>query len=67
MKHFMLSARAGSKKSLDTVKKGFMRGLVTKDEYANILRANQRAHDEMKSDMRDRAEEFYQRLDNVTN
>jgi len=28
-------ARAGFKDSLDNVKKGFMRGLVMKDEYAN--------------------------------
>ena len=35
MKHFTLAARAGFKDSLDNVKKGFMRGLVTKDEYAN--------------------------------
>ena len=32
-----------------------MRGVVTKDEYANSLRAFQRAHDETKSDQRDKA------------
>ena len=54
-KHFVLSARAGDKKSLDKVKQGFMNGFVAKDEYANTLRAYQQQHDEMKSDDRDRA------------
>ena len=54
-KHFILSARAGDKKSLDVVKTGFMHGIVTKDEYANTLRAHQKIQDEMKSDMRDKA------------
>ena len=56
MKHFILSARAGDKQSLDYVKDGFMDGIVTKDEYANTLRAHQERHDEMKSDGRDRAQ-----------
>jgi len=34
-KHFILSARAGDKDSLDAVKIGFRKGYVTKDEYAN--------------------------------
>ena len=48
-KHYILSARAGDNKSLNVVKGGFMRGFVTKDEYANTLRAYQQRHDEMKS------------------
>ena len=55
MKHFILAARAGFKKSLDCVKQGYMKGDVTKDEYANTLRAYQQQHDEMKSDDRDKA------------
>jgi TPR repeat protein len=55
MKHFVLSARTGDKDSLDRVKKGFMQGIVTKDEFANTLRVNQKIRDEMKSDTRDRA------------
>ena len=54
-KHFILSAKAGYKDSLDQVKIGFMGGHVTKDEYANTLRAHQDRVDEMKSDVRDRA------------
>lgn len=54
-KHMMISARAGYKKSLDLVKIGFKQGYVTKDEYANTLRAYQSRQDEMKSEMRDMA------------
>ena len=53
-------ALAGDKDSLDTVKIGFTRGMVTKDEYANTLRAYQSRHDEMKSDNRDKAEMNFQ-------
>ena len=55
MKHFILSARTGYKLSLDKVKEGFMLGYVTKDEYADTLRAYQRAQDEMKSEKREKA------------
>ena len=54
-KHYIISAKAGFKLSLDQVKKGFMDGIITKDEYANTLRAYQQRHDEMKSDGRDNA------------
>ena len=54
-KHYILSARAGFKPSLDKVKKGFMMGCVTKIEYANTLRAYQNMQDEMKSEDRDKA------------
>ena len=40
---------------MDVVKQGFMQGSVTKDGYANTLRAYQQQHDEMKSDDRDEA------------
>ena len=55
-KHFILSARAGDEDSLDNVKDGFMCGMITKDEYANTLRAYQQIHDEMKSDDRDKVQ-----------
>ena len=54
-KHFLLAAKAGLKPSLDNVKVGFTYGRVTKDEYANTLRAYQQRHDEMKSEERDKA------------
>ena len=55
MKHYIIAAKAGFKLSLDRVREGFMNGIVTKDEYANTLRAHQQRHDEMKSDDRDKA------------
>ena len=54
-KHYMIAARAGDDDSLDMVKEGYMAGFVTKDDYANTLRQYQKSHDEVKSDMRDKA------------
>ena len=54
-KHFILAARAGSERALESVKIGFMKGLVTKEQYASALRAYQKIHDGMKSDARDKA------------
>ena len=59
-KHFVLAAKAGIKESLNAVKKGYMKGFVTKEEYANTLRAYQQRQDEMKSDERDKAEALRQ-------
>ena len=58
MKHFILAAKNGLNDSMDQVKEGFLSGIVTKDEYANTLRAHQKARDEMKSEMRDKAREI---------
>ena len=55
MKHLLISARAGCKKSLDLVMGGYKDGFVTKEEYANALRECQKSQDEMKSDARDKA------------
>ena len=54
-KHLLISARTGHKLSLDAVKKGYMLGRVTKEEYANTLREYQKSQDEMKSEARDKA------------
>ena len=58
-KHTMIAARAGHTEALDLVKKGYMHGNVTKDEYANTLRAYHERQKEMKSDARDKATEVY--------
>jgi len=55
MRHFMIAARAGHKESLDRVKEGYINGMVTKDHYANTLRAHHEKQKEMKSDARDKA------------
>ena len=52
----MVAARAGFIDSLDNVKAGFRKGYVTKDEYANSLRAYHERLKEMKSDERDKVE-----------
>ena len=59
-KHLVIAARAGNKLSLDRVKKGYMHGQVTKEEYANTLREYQKSRDEMKSDARVTAAEALQ-------
>ena len=38
-----------------------MGGIITKEEFANTLRAYQKIQDEMKSEDRDKAQKFYQR------
>ena len=59
LKHIMIAARAGHTISLNIVKEGFGRGHVTKEEYAETLRAYQIRHDEMKSDAREKAAPIY--------
>ena len=54
-KHYILAAKAGHDNSLGAVKQGFMKGDVTKDEYANTLREYQNSQDEVKSKARDKA------------
>jgi len=52
-KHYMIAARGGFDMSLKKVGEGYKDGYVTKDEYANTLRAYQCSVDEMKSKQRD--------------
>ena len=56
-KHFIIAAKAGSKESLVTVRDGFTKGGITKDEYEDTLRAYHERRMEMKSDTRDKAAE----------
>ena len=58
LKHVILGARAGHEEALVAVKDGYKHGFVTKDEYANTLRAHQKSQDEMKSEARDKAEAY---------
>ena len=64
-KHFMIGAMAGHKRALAAVKEGFMEGLVTKDEYANALRAYHKSQDDIKSDARDRARAIREQMMNM--
>jgi len=61
-KHFVLAAKAGNKDSLDEVRQGFMKGRISKEEYANSLRSYQNTQNEMKSDTRDKAAEIRERF-----
>ena len=54
MKHFTIAARAGDSKCLENVKKGFIAGLVTKNEYESTLRAYHESQMEMKSEAREK-------------
>ena len=63
MKHFKMSAKAGDEMSLSTVKRRFIKGFVSKDEYADTLRAYQKQQNEMKSDERNKTEAFYRRFE----
>ena len=53
--HWIIGARAGHEHCLDAVKQMFKFGGITKDGYANTLRAFHDRQKEMKSDMRDKA------------
>ena len=55
LQHFLISAKMGHEKSLNGVKKMFMKGLATKTDYAEALLGYQRAIGEMRSADRDEA------------
>jgi len=54
-KHLMISANDGCDLSMKEVQEGYRRGFVTKDDYAETIRAYGNSIDQMKSDDRDRA------------
>eukprot|EP00984_Skeletonema_dohrnii_P013648 scaffold5664_cov94-Skeletonema_dohrnii-CCMP3373.AAC.4 len=53
MNHFIIAAKLGCDDSLVALKKGFVVGLVSKEDFASALRAHQAAIDAMKSPQRD--------------
>ena len=55
MKHWMIAAGVGHDDSLTNIREGFLRGLVTKDDFEKALRAHKDAKDAMKSEQRDAA------------
>ncbi|EJK57146.1 hypothetical protein THAOC_22843, partial [Thalassiosira oceanica] len=55
VRHFLISAKMGNKNSLETIKKMFMDGLATNEQYAKALKGHQEALEEMKSHARDEA------------
>ena len=61
MKHLLISAKMGDRDSLEMIKKVFMGGIATKEQYTEALTGYQDAVEEMKSHDRDEAERFLQR------
>ncbi|EJK54268.1 hypothetical protein THAOC_26124 [Thalassiosira oceanica] len=55
MQHLMISAKMGLEKSLNNIKKMFVRGQATKAQYAEALRGYGDAAEEMKSHQREEA------------
>ena len=55
MRHLLVSAKMGYKKSLESIKNAFMAGFATKEQYAEALSGYQHAVEEMKSHDRDEA------------
>ena len=58
VRHLLISAKMGLKDSLESIKKTFMRGLATKEQYAEALKGYQHALEEMKSHNSDVAMAF---------
>ncbi len=56
MKHFIIAANLGDDEALEEVKKGFRRGVVSKEDYEAALRGHQAAVDEARSTQREEAE-----------
>ena len=54
-RHFMISAKMGDKYSVESIKKMFMGGVATKEQYTQALKGYQEAFDGMKSHDRDEA------------
>eukprot|EP00984_Skeletonema_dohrnii_P008945 scaffold3345_cov83-Skeletonema_dohrnii-CCMP3373.AAC.4 len=55
VKHFVIAANLGYDKSVETLKKVYLRGKVSEEDFAAALRAHQAAVDAMKSPGRDAA------------
>ncbi len=58
-KHYIIAAKLGHDDALEIVKKGFMVGFVSKEDYAATLRGHQAAVDATKSEQRDAAYAFF--------
>lgn len=58
VKHYMTAAGSGSSDSLEAIKRMYIKGNTTKDEYANALRSHKVYLDEIRSAQRDEAAAF---------
>jgi tetratricopeptide (TPR) repeat protein len=62
VKHFVIAANLGYKKSMKALWKNYSAGNITKEELDATLRAHQSAIDETKSQQRDAGEAYYRRM-----
>jgi len=58
LRHYMISTKGGNSDSLEDIKRMYMNGDATKDDYAKALRLYQAYLSEIKSDQRDEAAAF---------
>ncbi|EJK58888.1 hypothetical protein THAOC_20953 [Thalassiosira oceanica] len=58
VRHWLISAKMGDERSLETIKEAFKAGAATKEQYAEALKRYQDAVEEMKSHDRDEAKAF---------
>ena len=61
VKHFIIAAKLGLDDALEEVRKGFRRGVVSKEDYEAALRGHQAAVDATKSEQREEACAFFKR------
>ena len=66
MRHWVIGATMGHKGSLDNVKAGFTKRVVTKAQYENALRGYQAYIDESKSEKRDKVAPMMQKDKTLT-
>ena len=59
VQHFMISAKMGYQDSLNEIKDLFVKGLATKEQYAEALKGYQNALEESKSPKREEAKAFF--------
>ncbi len=62
VKHFIIAANLGEGDSLKMLKEGYVKGLVSKEDFATALRAHQTAVDETKSEQREAADAFLKEI-----
>eukprot|EP00956_Cyclotella_meneghiniana_P033526 scaffold96769_cov63-Cyclotella_meneghiniana.AAC.4 len=55
MRHYIIAAKCGDKKLLAGIKKGFVLGIVTKDDFEDTLRCHKASCDEVENEQRNEA------------
>ena len=61
VRHFLIAAKMGLKDSLELIKRAFLAGLATKEQYAEALGRYKDAVEDMKSHDRDEAKRLQDR------